>query len=196
MSLDSRYWPGVSLLLHPFLIAWLSYWIIFLRTHLPTVSPDLRLGSGIRLLRTWFPLVSRETVVIRKASVWHCHIWWLSRLSTTDIIILSSSKVQFHLSLVMRFSPSQTHTLSVLLWAEGLSMFFSVCCCRSCSWSMPARLLHKKIRTKVAPSLPWTSATSWPPSDTTCWLHLLRRIWFQWVVEKVPHQLWKLFLEA
>ncbi|KAG7227575.1 hypothetical protein INR49_005390, partial [Caranx melampygus] len=28
--------------------------------------------------------------------------------------------------------------------------------------------LHRKIRTKVAPSLPWTSATSWPPSDITC----------------------------
>ena len=111
MSSDSRRWPGVSLPLHLHLIAWLSYWIIFLRTHLPTASPSARLGSGIRLLGTWFPLVSRETVVITTASVWRCHIWCLSHLSNTDIITLSSSKVQFPCSLVMRCSSSQEHII-------------------------------------------------------------------------------------
>lgn len=170
MSSDSGLGLRIAVPLKPHLIALLSHWIIFLGTHLPAASRTTSPDSRIRLLGTWFPLVSKETVVITKATVWQWDIWGLSHPSSSDIITLSFSEVVLLCSLVMLLIIG-TPSLS----ANSLtppSLCVCVCCCRSCSWNMPARRLHKRTTTKVAPSLPWTSATSWPPSDTTCWLRL------------------------
>lgn len=155
--------------LHPLLIARLSYWIILLRTHLPTASAAAQLECGIRLPGTWFSLVSGETTAINKKK----------NLSNT----VTSHDFHICLTLILLYF------LLPRFWERTLLFFFfylfsiltlCVCVCyRSCSLSTPARHLHKKTRAKAAPSLPWTSVTSWPPSGTTCWLRLSRRIWFQ-----------------
>lgn len=157
--------------LHPLLIARLSYWIILLRTHLPAASAAAQLEGGIRLPGTWFSLVSGETTAINKKKN-------LSNTVTSHDFHICLTLILFYF-LLPRF---WERTLLFFLFFFNLFSILTLCVCvcyRSCSLSTPARHLHKKTRAKAAPSLPWTSVTSWPPSGTTCWLRLSRRIWFQ-----------------
>lgn len=57
------------------------------------------------------------------------------------------------------------------LFAHCLAMSFF----RSCSWSMHARHLPKRTKARMVSSLPWTSVTLCPLSDTTCSPLLWRR---------------------
>lgn len=154
--------------LHPLLIARLSYWIILLWTHLPAASAAAQLECGIRLPGTWFSLVSGETTAINKKE----------NLSNT----VTSHDFHICLTLILLYFLLPRFWERTLLFFFFLFSILTLCVCvcyRSCSLSTPARHLHKKTRAKAAPSLPWTSVTSWPPSGTTCWLRLSRRIWFQ-----------------
>lgn len=63
-------------------------------------------------------------------------------------------------------------TLTIFtLFTHCLAMSFF----RSCSWSMHARHLPKRTKARMVSSLPWTSVTLWPLSDTTCSPLLWRR---------------------
>ena len=74
----------------------------------------------------------------------------------------------------------------MLLW---LYFYTQVLWChilfRSSSWSMHARHLPRRTKGRMASSLPWTSVTLWPPSDTTCSHPLWRRTLSQWVFVSV-----------
>lgn len=146
---------------------------VVILNHLVADTPASRLGSRSARMRdqttrTWFSLVSGETTAINKKE----------NLSNT----VTSHDFHICLTLILLYFLLPRFWERTLLFFFFLFSILTLCVCvcyRSCSLSTPARHLHKKTRAKAAPSLPWTSVTSWPPSGTTCWLRLSRRIWFQ-----------------